>query len=235
MSDTGDPDAGDAGNVDASLDSGPDVGPSTRIGGNIYNFSISGGIVAGATVEVLDAPHISAQSDSNGHFELDVVRGTAFTLKMQFTGFMESITGTHTAAGERMEDVNFQAPDTAMFELMTKIADIVPNPGRCQIATTVNPKGDPGHGEPDATVTIEPPLPGRYGPIYFAQVSERVIYPDRSLEKTSKDGGVLFVNVPPGVYTLTAHKEGMEFLQATVRCIPGLIVNAAPPRSLMAK
>jgi hypothetical protein len=228
-------DAGDAGSIDASVDAGPDVGLSTRVSGNIFNFSSSGGWVNGATVEVLDFPHIKTQSDSNGHFELDVVRGTTFILRMQYPGFVENITGTHVAADEKMEEVNFQAPDITMFEMLAKLAEVVPDPKKCQIATTVNPKGEPAHGEPDATVTIEPPLPKRYGPIYFEYISDRVIYPDRSLLKTSRDGGVLFLNVPPGEYTMTAHKEGMEFTQARVKCIAGLLVNAAPPRGLMVK
>ena len=58
---------------------------------------------------------------------------------------------------------------------------------------------DPGaHGEDRTTVTLAPPLPAEHGPIYF----NSAVLPDRSLTETSDDGGVLFIQVPPGEYKL---------------------------------
>ena len=89
-------------------------------------------------------------------------------------------------------------------------------------------------GEPDATVTIEPAVDPELGPIYFNMVRHDVICPDRKFDRTSDDGGVLFVNVPPATYTLRAHKEGVTFREVTIKCRPGLVVNAAPPWGLQA-
>jgi len=59
-----------------------------------------------------------------------------------------------------------------------------------------------------------------------------VIVPDATLTATSVDGGVLFLNVPPGEYRLLATKPGKQFTQAKIRCTAGQLINAAPPYGL---
>ena len=71
-------------------------------------------------------------------------------------------------------------------------------------------------------------------PIYFQTVRHDVIYPDRKLSRTTEDGGLLFVNVPPDTYTLRAHKEGTTFTDVMIKCRAGMIVNGAPPWGLQA-
>ncbi|MFA6448912.1 MAG: hypothetical protein WCX65_05560 [bacterium] len=66
------------------------------------------------------------------------------------------------------------------------------------------------HGEPGATVTI---VPGAVGPLYF---NEKVM-PDPAYPATSVDGGVAWLNVPKGEYSVTAAKEGLTF--ATVKFV----------------
>jgi|GEM_PF-3542389 len=44
----------------------------------------------------------------------------------------------------------------------------------------------------------------------------------------------VFLNVPPGDYVLTAHKAGMSFTPAAIRCRAGVLVNASPPWGLQA-
>ena len=105
----------------------------------------------------------------------------------------------------------------------------------CQIATTVTRIGksvyDSGaHGEAGATVTISPSLPAAHGPIYFnAQV-----LPEPTLKATTSDGGVIFVNVPPGQYTITAQKAGVKFRPIKIKCRVGWLANAAPPWGVQA-
>jgi hypothetical protein len=113
-----------------------------------------------------------------------------------------------------------------------------PAPGTCQIAATVTEIGRslnddvPSHGEAGATVTLDPWPEGVRGPIYFRYLAPGLIVPDRELGETTRDGGVLFLEAPPGDYTLTAHKEGARFTPARVRCRAGWVVNASPPFSL---
>jgi hypothetical protein len=67
--------------------------------------------------------------------------------------------------------------------------------------------------------------PREHGPIYFGSN----VIPDRSLIETTDDGGVVYIQLPPGQYVLTASKPGVEFAQVNVKCRPGVLVNASPP------
>jgi hypothetical protein len=140
--------------------------------------------------------------------------------------------------------VSFQVPPDIIYAAFSFLLGMKPDPNVCQIATTVTRAdalkyGSLGadQGQAGATVTIHPPLPPRHGPIYFRFLPENlgVIYPDRSLAETSRDGGVLFVDVPTGEYTLRAQKPSVEFTSIKVKCRPGVLVNASPPHCLQAK
>lgn len=60
------------------------------------------------------------------------------------------------------------------------------------------------HGEPGATATL---IPGAIGPIYF----DESVRPNPFYKTTSVDGGVAWINVPAGVYSLGASKQDMLF------------------------
>ena len=64
-------------------------------------------------------------------------------------------------------------------------------------------------------------------PIYF----EQLIQPDPGLEASSVDGGVVWLNVPPGVYTVTGeHPDpALEVVPRQVECRAGELVNLNPP------
>lgn len=68
---------------------------------------------------------------------------------------------------------------------------------------------------------IDPPLAT---PIYF---NDEVL-PDAAQKTTSIDGGVLWPNVPPGEYTLSASLAGTSFATVHARCEDGWVVNANP-------
>jgi hypothetical protein len=132
-----------------------------------------------------------------------------------------------------LDRITFQAVMPTIYMLLADMLAITPDPERCQLVTTVTRIGksiydDGAHGESGATVTIDPPLPAELGPIYF----NASVRPDRTLTETSEDGGVLYVNVPPGEYTWTAHKDGVAFTQLKMQCRAGVLVNASPPRGL---
>lgn len=61
------------------------------------------------------------------------------------------------------------------------------------------------------------------------------VLPTPGLAETSVDGGVVWTNVVPGEYVLTASKEGVEFEPVKIRCRAGVLVNAGPPRGLQGK
>ena len=64
------------------------------------------------------------------------------------------------------------------------------------------------HGDPGATMTLSPASEEHIGPIYF---NEAVI-PDLAQAATSVDGGVVWLNMPPGkTYLVSAEKPGVSY------------------------
>jgi hypothetical protein len=78
------------------------------------------------------------------------------------------------------------------------------------------------HGVAGATAHTKPALPG---PTYF---NEDVI-PDRSRTETSGDGGIVWTEVPTGVYRGITKSSSTRFASFLATCKPGRIVNANPP------
>jgi hypothetical protein len=62
------------------------------------------------------------------------------------------------------------------------------------------------HGDPGAIAILSPLVPA-IGPIYFNEA----VQPDPSYQATSVDGGVTWINVPPGEYGVTAQKTGVNY------------------------
>jgi hypothetical protein len=62
------------------------------------------------------------------------------------------------------------------------------------------------HGDPGAIAILSPLVPA-VGPIYFNEY----VQPDPSWLATSVDGGVTWINVPPGEYSVTAQKTGVNY------------------------
>jgi hypothetical protein len=213
---------------------GGDEGVS--VSGNAFIFT--GGFIEDGVVSVLEVPGVTAVTDADGFFRLDGLPADGeITLVLSAPDYVPIQTGTLPVTGTELERVTFQAVHEAIFALLADMLEVTPDPAMCQIATTVTRVGkslyDEGaHGEAGATVTIDPPLTGdAEGPIYF----NASVVPDRTLTETSEDGGVVFVNVPPGRYVLTATKTGVTFTAMTITCRAGMLVNASPPWGLQAQ
>ncbi|HYD79870.1 MAG TPA: hypothetical protein VEC06_08675 [Paucimonas sp.] len=65
-------------------------------------------------------------------------------------------------------------------------------------------------------------------PIYF----NSQVLPDSSLRATSIDGGVVWANVPDGVYTIPASHPTRRFASFVATCKEGRLINADPPHGL---
>lgn len=195
------------------------------------------GRIAGAEVWILERPERRVTTGADGHFEFDGLEaGSEVTLVMDHPEYYPIQTGTITLGPEGAERVTFQAVTYPIYDAFADFLQIEPDPARCQMVTTVTRVGksiyDPGaHGEAGVVVTLDPSLPAEQGPIYF----NASVLPDRSLTETSEDGGVLFLQVPPGDYVWTAEKPGVEFSQVKMKCRAGLLVNASPPWGLQAE
>jgi hypothetical protein len=212
------------------------------VSGHAFAFGPTGGAVRDAVVTVLEHPGWCARTGSDGAYSFTgVAPGERVTLEMHHENHWPVQTSTELVPAGGLERFGFQSPTIGIFRVLAQYLRITADPERCQIATTVVAapyRGiyDPGgHGEVGATVTIDPPLPAEAGPVYFRYLSASAIVPARELRETSLDGGVLFLNVPPGDYVLSAHKAGVRFNQVAIRCRAGLLVNASPPWGLQAQ
>lgn len=214
------------------------AGPRVRVSGKAFVFGPSSDYsIVGATVAVAEAPELTTTVAADGTFALDVPSGDEVSLVLRKADFHPNQTATFLLGAGGLDQVGLQVPTEGIFDLMASFVKIEPDPERCQIATTVSrkgtePYGGAGLGEPGVIVTIAPPLPKEAGPVYFEYVNTGVIIPDPTLTATTLDGGVIYTNVPPGEYVLTATKPGKQFSTAKIRCRKGMLVNAAPPRGL---
>lgn len=233
--------------VDAAPDAAlPDAAVPVAVSGHAFAFSAGGGAIAGATISVLELPEFTVETAEDGSFAIPDLPGDAeVTLVLDHPSHPAIQTGTLHLAGTDLERVTFQAPDHDLYRLLAGVVQVMPDPERCQIATTVTRRGNslydeiPGtHGEPEATVTIEAregETPADIdGPVYFDLVRYNAIFPSRELTETTADGGVLFLNVPPGEYTLKAHKPDTVFADVHIKCRAGVVTNASPPYGLQA-
>ncbi len=214
---------------------GDDTG--TVVSGNAFSFIGYYGIEGGTVTVLEDTSITTTTSGADGAFRVEGLPSEGeVTLVLTANDFYPIQTGTLAFDATGLERVTFQAVYDALFDVLADGLMVTPDPGRCQIATTVTRVGksiyDKGaHGEAGATVTIDPvPGDGAEGPIYF----DASVMPDRTLTETSEDGGVLFVNVPPGRYMLRASKPGITFREVIATCRAGLLVNASPPWGLQA-
>lgn len=232
----------DRGRVIAPCVPSPQAG-GVAVRGHVFAFGPGGGgdggRLGGAVVRSLEHPERCAVSAADGAFSLGgFTPGEDVTLTMEHLGFAPIQTGTHAVPEAGIERLTFQAPVWEIFHVMAITSLIRPRADRCQIASTVTERGvsiydpPPSHGEAGATVTIEPHPEGMEGPVYFQYIGPGTILPDPHLRETTRDGGVLFLNVPPGDYTLTARKDGVRVQQVRARCRAQWLVNASPPWGL---
>jgi hypothetical protein len=202
------------------------------VSGDAFVFNGGSGLdgrLPGATVSLIERPELTATTAADGHFEIDGLDvDSEATMTLQLTNYHQIQTGTIKLGSDGATQVTFQVVHDAIYALLANNLGVVPDDTKCQIATTVGNVGSslynsgPG-GEPGATVTLTPPAGD--GPIYFTAST----VPDRTLTETTTDGGVLFLQVPPGDYVMTASKAGATFSSVTVKCRAAWLVNASPP------
>lgn len=209
------------------------------ISGNAYTFNTRN-VIAGATIRSVEFPDVSTTTAADGSYTLEFPAGSSVTLYIEAAGHesirIQTFTLDEEHEGTNVVGANFQTPTTAVYDglraLITHYTGRDPFEGGCVIVTTVGMaelRGMPfeefirfaPHGVAGATATISP---AAASPIYF---NESVV-PDNTEVTTSNDGGVLWPNVPPGRYVLSAQHPSVHFTTATVDCQVGEVVNANP-------
>lgn len=209
--------------------------------GHAMAFGPAGGPMAGLEVFVVEDPALATTTAGDGSWTIDGLPvGAPATFALRGDARYPIQTATFTVPAEGLERVTFQSPSLELVGAFEQLLGIESRPDRCHLATTVTRAGyslyggapDGTHGEPGATVTIEPTPAAGGTPIYFNGIRFDTIWPDPALDATTPDGGVLFANVTPGTYILRAHKQGAAIAPVTVRCIAGTLTNASPPWGL---
>lgn len=227
----------------------PDIGPvwvpgNRKLSGAAFFFDATGvgaidqqKDVTGATAYLLDFPEIQQPVAADGSFTFTGLPQDAdFTVAVIHPDYFPSLSPVIHIGQEDVKDVNFQVVTQFIaVYLGVSMGFDSSDPTRCQMVVTVTAMGETqglwwAPGEPGATVTVEPAVTAEHGPFYF----NTSVLPDKSLTMTSTDGGVLVAGAKPGLYTWTAHKDGMTFSTQRLRCEGGWLTNGAPPFGLQA-
>ncbi|MFA6033494.1 MAG: hypothetical protein WC889_11400 [Myxococcota bacterium] len=217
----------------------PDAGQTIKVSGNAFSFELPGqpyGRISGASVSVLENPSYKTTTKTDGYFEFAALpAGMEATFVLKAKNFPEAQTKTFTLPKTDMPKLTFQIPSNDLFEMIAGMISVTVDPTKCQMVSTVTMVGksiyDEGaHGLAGALVSTDRSVPAGNGPIYF----NSDVMPDRKQLESSDDGGVLFVNMDPGDYVLTATKTGVSFEQVKMKCRANVFVNASPPYGLQA-
>lgn len=215
------------------------VPAQVKVIGDVLPFlnEVGGKRVEGAKISILERPDLTATTGPDAHFEFEGIdEGSEVTLVMEHPDYRTTQTATVVAGAHGIYPFTIQAVSKALFNgLSTLVPEDLDMDANCVIATTVTRSGGSlfvhlRQGEAGAEVRLDPAVAATSGPIYF---NESVL-PDVKQPSTSKDGGAVFINVPPGDYTIEGSKSGLVFEPAHVQCRAGLVVNAGPPLGVLA-
>jgi hypothetical protein len=211
---------------------------TVTISGRAYEFNSMSTYLEGAVIKVRELPGLSATTDANGVYSLEVPNDANVTPYIDPPdGYNEIDLQTFHTRGEDIENANFQTPNDFAYNGLSALLAVPRRPdGRpqdCVIVTTASARNVRGvpyetfhartpHGVEGAQSGSVPELPP---PTYF---NESVI-PDKSQPHSSEDGGIIWTEVPAGTYRIyTLHSE-TRFASFLATCASGRVVNANPP------
>lgn len=211
---------------------------------------ISGSPICGAVITSLENNALQLYTDKEGKFgPFSWPVGTPMTLVLEKTGsFWSGYKTTQTATlmvppegfnhPDLFKNVSFQVPSNMAYRFLSFAMGKKEQKEHCQIAATITPPSVTMRDIPQGVegVTVSLSACPSHEPFYFG------VFPlvhktnpfVRKLTATSLDGGVAFLNVPPGDYELKAYKEGVVFTTISIRARKGIVVNASPPYGAVA-
>ncbi len=213
---------------------------TVHLRGTAYEFNNVAKRLGGATIRVAEYPKAKATVRANGAYDLAVPDRASVTPYIVAAGHHTIYLQTFRTDGEDLANVNFQTPSDDIYKALAALLsvqlDANGDPANCAIVSTFSTVkvrdlsfsgfiGYGAHGVAGATASATPTLPS---PVYF---NENVI-PDRAQRESSKDGGVIWTEVPAGTYRISAHHPTRRFADFVATCKPGRIVNANPPWGL---
>jgi hypothetical protein len=209
------------------------------IKGTAYRFNDPEGI-PGAKIRAAGAPGAEATSRPDGSYALEVPDDTKVTPYIEAEGYHRIYLQTFYTDGRDVRKVNFQTPSEDVYMALADLLDVrldeSGDPARCAIVSTASTfkvrdlsfaefVAFGAHGVPGATSSTKPSLGD---PIYF----NKDVIPDPSLTETSRDGGIIWTEVPRANYKVRAEHPRKGFATFRATCRDGRIVNANPPWGL---
>jgi len=224
--------------------------------GYVWGASLEGGTQItvhrgeGATVRIDEYPNLTATAAADGYWTLEVPDRANITPCTEYEGHHPMCDQTFFTRGRDLNQVNFQMVENLIGSVLAAAsgAETITLPSgvkrvkQCAIVSTFFEKekrsyldfqdflDDMPHGIAGARAEAAPTAGGTplAGPIYY---NESVI-PQTDLIESSRDGGVMWVNIPPGTYTVTATHSTARFSQFQATCRDGRLINANPPWGL---
>ncbi len=212
-------------------------------------------VVPGVKVRIAELPDsakLEVKSDEAGWWKLKVRKYAGVDAELspvyEKTGWITTKSNAIRVGDSDVADLSIQYIDPVFFKLIIRplvemliIKEKSPKGAdkrlKNAIVATIGKKWASihddrlPHGDPGA---VSEPMPGAIGPVYF----DKHVRPDPSLTETSVDGGVTWINAPPGEYVAGAFKEGVEYEKVKFIVSPGDAKNgivlyiASPPHSI---
>lgn len=220
------------------------TGATVHIRGVAYAFFGIDDHMPGAIVRIEEFPELAAPVQPDGSYDIEVPDDANVTPYIDPPpGYRTTYLQTFHTSGQDLEAVHFQVtPDPyylAFAGLLSVPLDDQQTIEECVIVSTFSiheardaTTFDPGfkdvypHGLAGSTATMDPVgADNTRGPIYF----NSSVIPDPNETSSSVDGGVLWVEVPPGWYRMTPSNPDSGVAPFLAHCENGRLVNASPP------
>ena len=219
------------------------TGDTIHIRGVAYAFFGIDDHMPGAIVRIEEFPELAAPVQPDGSYDIEVPDDADVTPYIDPPpGYRTTYLQTFHTSGQDLENVHFQVtPDAyylAFAGLLSVPLDDQQTIEECVIVSTFSiheardaTTFDPGfkdvypHGLAGSTATMDPVRGNTRGPIYF----NSSVIPDVNQTSSSVDGGVLWVEVPPGWYRMTPSNPDSGVAPFLAHCENGRLVNASPP------
>jgi hypothetical protein len=216
---------------------------TVTISGNAYAFIFAGNEarLEGATIGIEEIPGLTTTAGPNGAYSLTVPDDTTVTPYAEIAGYHPTHVQTFHTSGQDLRQVNFQMPALNIYNLLAGAVQAETEPdgslSKCGIVSTFFQKEGRSfgnfddfhafrpHGVEGSTATLAPASGTQF---YFNDD----VLPDPNQLSSSRDGGVLWVNVEEGVYDITAQSDTTRHSRFVATCEPGRLVNANPPWGL---
>jgi hypothetical protein len=216
---------------------------TVTISGNAYAFIFAGNEarLEGATIGIEEIPGLTTTAGPNGAYALAVPDDTTVTPYAQIDGYYPTHVQTFHTSGQDLRQVNFQMPALNIYNLLAGAVNAETEPdgslSKCGVVSTFFQKEGRSfgnfddfhafrpHGVEGSTAALAPASGEQF---YFNDD----VLPDPAQTSSSRDGGVLWVNVETGVYEVRAQSDTTRHSSFVATCAPGRLVNANPPWGL---